>query len=65
MSSKINGRNVSTKPVLKGIEATNLCWIRNKGKYGRKKGMNDSQILHMARYFKEKKFSSVSLSLWM
>ena len=28
-------------------------WIRSKGKYGRKKGMNDSKILPMVRYFKE------------
>ena len=33
---KINGRNVSTKPVLTGIEAKGR-WIRSKDKYGRKK----------------------------
>ena len=53
MSSKINGRHVSTKPVLKGIEAAKEAGLEVKGKYGRNKGMNDSQILPMAQYFKE------------
>lgn len=51
---KINGRNVSTKPVLKGIEAANAAGLEVKVNMVVKKGMNDSQILHMARYFKEK-----------
>jgi len=51
---KINGRNVSTKPVLKGIEAAKAAGLEVKVNMVVKKGMNDSQILHMARYFKEK-----------
>ncbi|MGD6888563.1 GTP 3',8-cyclase MoaA [Bacillus mobilis] len=50
---KINGRNVSTKPVLKGIEAAKAVGLEVKVNMVVKKGMNDSQILHMARYFKE------------
>ncbi len=49
----INGRNVSTKPVLKGIEAAKAIGLEVKVNMVVKKGMNDSQILHMARYFKE------------
>jgi len=50
---KINGRNVSTKPVLKGIEAAKEAGLEVKVNMVVKKGMNDSQILPMARYFKE------------
>ncbi|PEC22677.1 GTP 3',8-cyclase MoaA [Bacillus cereus] len=50
---KINGRNVSTKPVLKGIEAAKVAGLEVKVNMVVKKGMNDSQILLMARYFKE------------
>ncbi|MEC3248427.1 GTP 3',8-cyclase MoaA [Bacillus cereus] len=50
---KINGRNVSTKPVLKGIEAAKAAGLEVKVNMVVKKEMNDSQILHMARYFKE------------
>ncbi|MDR4901518.1 GTP 3',8-cyclase MoaA [Bacillus mycoides] len=49
----INGRNVSTKPVLKGIEAAKAAGLEVKVNMVVKKGMNDSQILLMARYFKE------------
>ncbi|MED2039968.1 GTP 3',8-cyclase MoaA [Bacillus wiedmannii] len=50
---KINGRNVSTKPVLKGIEAAKEAGLEVKVNMVVKKGMNDSQILPMAQYFKE------------
>ncbi|OJD64392.1 MULTISPECIES: GTP 3',8-cyclase MoaA [Bacillus] len=50
---KINGRNVSTKPVLKGIEAAKEAGLEVKVNMVVKKGMNDNQILLMARYFKE------------
>ncbi|KAA0768197.1 MULTISPECIES: GTP 3',8-cyclase MoaA [Bacillus] len=50
---KINGRNVSTKPVLKGIEAAKAAGLEVKVNMVVKKGMNDSQILPMAQYFKE------------
>ncbi|MED0964331.1 GTP 3',8-cyclase MoaA [Bacillus paramycoides] len=50
---KINGRNVSTKSVLKGIEAAKAAGLEVKVNMVVKKGMNDSQILLMARYFKE------------
>ncbi|MFZ7759779.1 GTP 3',8-cyclase MoaA [Bacillus thuringiensis] len=50
---KINGRNVSTKPVLKAIEEAKNAGLEVKVNMVVKKGMNDSQILHMARYFKE------------
>ncbi|KFM99451.1 GTP 3',8-cyclase MoaA [Bacillus clarus] len=50
---KINGRNVSTKPILKGIEAAKEAGLKVKVNMVVKKGMNDSQILLMAGYFKE------------
>ena len=50
---KINGRHVSTKPVLKGIEATKEAGLEVKVNMVVTKGMNDSQILPMAQYFKE------------
>lgn len=50
---KINGRHVSTKPVLKGIEAAKEAGLEVKVNMVVKKGMNDSQILPMAQYFKE------------
>ncbi|MCU5533657.1 GTP 3',8-cyclase MoaA [Bacillus cereus] len=50
---KINGRHVSTKPVLKGIEAAKEAELEVKVNMVVKKGMNDSQIIPMAQYFKE------------
>ncbi|MDH2881144.1 GTP 3',8-cyclase MoaA [Bacillus cytotoxicus] len=50
---KINGRNVSTKPVLKGIIAAKEVGLEVKVNMVVKKGMNDSQVLPMATCFKE------------
>lgn len=47
-----NGRGVVTSPVLKGIEAAQKAGLKVKINMVVKKGMNDSQILPMARYFK-------------
>ncbi|MDM5190398.1 GTP 3',8-cyclase MoaA [Bacillus sp. DX4.1] len=54
---KINGRNISTKPVLKGIAAAKAAGLEVKVNMVVKKGMNDSQILPMAAYFKEQEIS--------
>ncbi|WP_410984078.1 GTP 3',8-cyclase MoaA [Bacillus cereus] len=54
---KINGRNISTKPVLKGITAAKEAGLDVKVNMVVKKGMNDSQILPMATYFKEQGIS--------
>lgn len=54
---KINGRNISTKPVLKGIVAAKAAGLDVKVNMVVKKGMNDSQILPMAAYFKEQGIS--------
>ncbi|MBO9129176.1 GTP 3',8-cyclase MoaA [Bacillus sp. 165] len=51
---KINGRNVSTHPVLKGIQAAQEAGLEIKVNMVVKKGMNDDQVLPMAKYFKEK-----------
>lgn len=51
---KINGRNVVTLPVLKGIEAALEAGLEVKVNMVVKKGMNESQILPMAQYFKGK-----------
>ncbi|MBC6971410.1 GTP 3',8-cyclase MoaA [Bacillus sp. Xin] len=54
---KINGRNISTKPVLKGITVAKEAGLDVKVNMVVKKGMNDSQILPMATYFKEQGIS--------
>ncbi|WP_255437568.1 GTP 3',8-cyclase MoaA [Thalassobacillus sp. CUG 92003] len=48
-----NGRGVSTKPVLKGIEAAEAAGLKVKINMVVKKGMNEGQILPMARHFKD------------
>ncbi|MGE7856826.1 GTP 3',8-cyclase MoaA [Bacillus sp. NPDC094064] len=49
----INGRNVNTKPVMKGIMAAKEAGLEVKVNMVVKKGMNDHQVLPMAAYFKE------------
>lgn len=49
---EINGRGVVTLPVLKGIEAALEAGLEVKVNMVVKKGMNESQILPMARHFK-------------
>ncbi|MFD2208659.1 GTP 3',8-cyclase MoaA [Virgibacillus halophilus] len=51
---QINGRGVGVQPVLKGIEAAIAAGLKVKLNMVVKKGMNESQILPMARYFKDK-----------
>lgn len=51
---KINGRNVKVSSVLNGIEAAEKAGLHVKVNMVVKKGMNDQQILPMARFFKEK-----------
>ncbi len=48
-----NGRGIKTSPVIKGIEAAREAGLNIKINMVVKKGMNESQILPMARYFKE------------
>src|SRR5699024_8081115 len=48
----INGRGVVTLPALKGIEAAQNAGLQIKINMVVKKGMNERQILPMARYFK-------------
>ncbi|MFS0861529.1 GTP 3',8-cyclase MoaA [Fredinandcohnia sp. 179-A 10B2 NHS] len=50
----MNGRSVGIKPVLKGIEAAVEAGLHVKMNMVVQKGKNDSQILPMARFFKEK-----------
>ncbi|ASL67498.1 GTP 3',8-cyclase MoaA [Bacillus cereus] len=49
----INGRNINTKPVIKGIIAAKEAGLEVKINMVVKKGMNDHQVLPMAAYFKE------------
>lgn len=51
---QINGRGVGAQPVLKGIDAAIEAGLKVKLNMVVKKGMNESQILPMARYFKDK-----------
>ncbi|PPA70709.1 GTP 3',8-cyclase MoaA [Jeotgalibacillus proteolyticus] len=51
---KMNGRNVSTKPVLKGIQAAIDAGLEVKINMVVQKGVNDDQIIPMAAYFKER-----------
>ncbi|MEE6184241.1 GTP 3',8-cyclase MoaA [Bacillus pretiosus] len=48
----INGRNINTKPVIKGIMAAKEAGLDVKVNMVVKKGMNDHQVLPMAAYFK-------------
>ncbi|GLV62758.1 cyclic pyranopterin monophosphate synthase [Bacillus mycoides] len=50
----INGRNINTKPVIKGIKAAKEAGLEVKVNMVVKKGMNDHQVLPMAAYFKER-----------
>ncbi|WP_099157895.1 GTP 3',8-cyclase MoaA [Virgibacillus ndiopensis] len=52
--TKINGKGVVVLPVLKGIEAAQNAGLKVKINMVVKKGMNDNQVLPMARYFKGK-----------
>ncbi|HHT7189310.1 TPA: GTP 3',8-cyclase MoaA [Bacillus cereus] len=54
---EINGRNVNTKPVIKGIMAAKEAGLEIKVNMVVKKGMNDHQVLPMAAYFKEQGIS--------
>ncbi|MFJ8217507.1 GTP 3',8-cyclase MoaA [Bacillus cereus] len=49
----INGRNINTKPVIKGIMAAKEAGLDIKVNMVVKKGMNNHQVLPMAAYFKE------------
>ncbi|MGQ4705313.1 GTP 3',8-cyclase MoaA [Bacillus thuringiensis] len=49
----INGRNINTKPVIKGIIAAKEARLEVKVNMVVKKGMNNHQVLPMAAYFKE------------
>ena len=50
---KINGRNVETKPVLKGIKAAQEAGLGIKINMVVKKGLNDSEIIPMAQFCKD------------
>lgn len=50
---EINGKGVGSRPVLKGIEAAEAAGLKVKVNMVVKKGMNESQILPMARHFKD------------
>lgn len=49
---EINGKGVVTLPVLKGIDAAEKAGLKVKVNMVVKKGMNESQILPMAKHFK-------------
>ncbi|WP_245415739.1 GTP 3',8-cyclase MoaA [Alteribacter populi] len=49
---KMNGRNVPTAPVLKGIDRAQEAGLDIKVNMVVKKGVNESQIIPMARHFK-------------
>ncbi len=51
----MNGVGYSVKPVLDGIEAAARAGLGVKVNMMVKKGINDSDILPMARYFKQKR----------
>jgi len=50
---QINGRNVGTKPVLKGIKAAQEAGLGIKINMVVKKGLNDSEIIPMAKFCKD------------
>jgi GTP 3',8-cyclase len=50
---EINGRNVGTKPVLKGIKSAQEAGLGIKINMVVKKGLNDSEIIPMAQFCKD------------
>ncbi|MEQ6376975.1 GTP 3',8-cyclase MoaA [Bacillaceae bacterium S4-13-56] len=50
----INGRGVKTSPVLKGIEAAQKAGLKVKVNMVVKKGLNEDQVVPMAKYFRDK-----------
>ena len=50
---EINGRNVTTKPVLEGIKAAQEAGLGIKINMVVKKGLNDSEIIPMAQFCKD------------
>ncbi|MEK3855516.1 GTP 3',8-cyclase MoaA [Cytobacillus sp. FSL H8-0458] len=50
---QINGRNVGVKPVIKGIEAAKEAGLGVKINMVVKKGLNDSEIVPMAKFCKD------------
>lgn len=53
IGGSMNGRGISPKPVLAGVEAAQAAGFRVKVNMVVERGVNDSEILPMARYFKE------------
>lgn len=51
---KINGRGVSVQTVLDGIDAASAAGLKVKINMVVKQGMNNSEIIPMAKYFREK-----------
>lgn len=51
---KINGRNVSVKTVLDGIDAADKAGLKVKINMVVKRGMNEHEIIPMAKYFRER-----------
>lgn len=51
---KINGRGVTVKTVMKGIDAAAEAGLEVKINMVVKRGMNDQEIIPMAKYFREK-----------
>lgn len=51
--AQINGRGVKSKTVLKGIEAAKAAGLGVKVNMVVQKGVNESEIIPMARYFKD------------
>jgi cyclic pyranopterin phosphate synthase len=49
---KINGRGVGVQPVLKGLEAAHRAGLKVKINMMVKKGINEQEVMPMARYFK-------------
>lgn len=53
ISGKMNGRGIAPKSVLAGIEAAQAAGFQVKVNMVVERGVNDGEILPMARYFKE------------
>ncbi len=52
--TKLNGRAVGVAPILEGIEEAKNCGLQVKVNMVVRKGFNDSEILPMTRYFKDR-----------
>lgn len=61
----MNGNRSRVKTVLEGMQAASEAGMKVKVNMVVQKGKNDQDIIPMAQYFKEKRYTCASLNTWM